>query len=150
VGDTGSDPIVKEVHVDATPETVFQYFTDPGKLTRWLATEATLDPRPGGLCQQLHAGDDRGGSPYEMRGEFVEVTSPTRVVFTWGFTNPEVGVAPGSSIVEVTFAPEGHGTRVQLVHRRLPASTVDDHSRGWTGLLSRLAAVVPPTTKEQP
>jgi len=35
--------------MDASPETVFAFFTDPEKLTRWLAVEATLDPRPGGM-----------------------------------------------------------------------------------------------------
>ena len=47
------DPIVREVYVDAAPETVFEFFTDAEKLTRWLAVEATLDPRPGGVCHQL-------------------------------------------------------------------------------------------------
>ena len=27
--------VVREVHVDARPETVFAFFTDPGKMTRW-------------------------------------------------------------------------------------------------------------------
>jgi uncharacterized protein YndB with AHSA1/START domain len=37
-----------------------------------------------------------------MRGEFVEVSPPSRLVFTWGFENPDVGpgevwVGPGES-----------------------------------------------------
>jgi uncharacterized protein YndB with AHSA1/START domain len=28
------EPIVREIHIRATPETVFEFFTDPGKVTR--------------------------------------------------------------------------------------------------------------------
>ena len=143
------DPIVREVYVDATPETVFGFFTDSAKLARWLATEATLDPRPGGICHQVHAGGiDLEPGRYEMRGEFVEVTRPGRVVFTWGFLDPEIGVPPGSSVVEVSLTPEGQGPRVRLVHRALPDSALDSHTRGWTTMLDRLARAVTTTQLE--
>ena len=32
-----------------------------------------------------------------LRGEFVEVSPPSRLVFTWGFENESVDVAPGAS-----------------------------------------------------
>ena len=87
-GTTETDPIIREIRINVTPETVFEFFTDPAKLTRWLAVEATLDPRPGGVCHQVHdGGEDHDAGPYDMRGEFVEVSPPDRVVFTWGFTN---------------------------------------------------------------
>ena len=137
-----AEPIVREIHIDATPNTVFGFFTEADKLTRWLASEATLDPRPGGVCHQVHPGEDRSSGPYHMRGEFVEVSPPERVVFTWGFTNPDVGVPPGSSVVEVTLLPEDGGTRLRLVHRDLPAAAIEDHAGGWTTMLDRLAAAV--------
>jgi uncharacterized protein YndB with AHSA1/START domain len=140
---TETDPIVREIHIDATPETVFEFFTDSTKLTQWLAVEATLDPRPGGVCHQIHdGGDDNDAGPYSMRGEFVEVSPPDRVVFTWGFTNPDVGVPPGSSTVEVTLARDGAGTRLRLVHRGLPPAEVESHAGGWTDMLDRLAQAV--------
>jgi uncharacterized protein YndB with AHSA1/START domain len=134
-----AEPIVREVHIAATPEVVFEFFVDPAKLTRWLAVEATLDPRPGGVCHQVH--EDTDGQRYDMRGEFVEVTPPSRVVFTWGFESGG-GVAPGSSTVEVTLTRDGRGTLVRLVHRDLPAAAVGDHAGGWTTMLERLATAV--------
>jgi uncharacterized protein YndB with AHSA1/START domain len=77
-----------------------------------------------------------------MRGEFVEVEPPSRVVFTWGFDNPEVDVEPGASTVEVTLKPEDGGTLVRLVHSGLPQSELAAHSDGWTEMLERLAAAV--------
>jgi uncharacterized protein YndB with AHSA1/START domain len=136
----GTEPVVKEVHIDASPETVFTFFTEPDKLTRWLASEATLDPRPGGINHQTHPGDtENPRGPYYMRGEFVEVAFPSRVVFTWGFENADVGVEPGQSTVEVTLAPDGDGTRLRLVHRNLPESERAPHDGGWEEMLSRLA-----------
>ena len=140
---TQAEPIVREIHIAATPQTVFEFFTDPRKLTRWLAVDATLDPRPGGACHQTHdAGTDQEPLLFHMRGEFVEVSPPTRVVFTWGFTNPDAGVAPGTSTVEVTLAQEDGGTRLRLIHRDLPPAAIRDHSDGWTRMLERLADAV--------
>lgn len=136
-----ADPIIREIDIEAAPETVFEFFVDPAKLTRWLAVEATLDARPGGVCHQVHEGGP-GRGPYQMHGEFLEVDPPKRVVFTWGFSNPDVGVAPGASTVEVTLSPVGAGTRVLLVHRGLPVAAVQDHSGGWTIMLDRLRAAV--------
>jgi uncharacterized protein YndB with AHSA1/START domain len=139
---TGTEAIVREVHIDASPETVFGFFTEPDKITRWLAESATVDPRPGGINHQTHpGGDDNPKGPYYMRGEFVEVTPPSRVVFTWGFDNPDVPVKPGESTVEVTLKPSDGGTLLRLVHRDLPASEIASHTGGWTELLDVLAAV---------
>ncbi|HET6835005.1 MAG TPA: SRPBCC domain-containing protein [Acidimicrobiales bacterium] len=144
------EPIVREIHIRATPETVFEFFTDAGQLTRWLATEATLDPRPGGVCHQEHAREDGSGGSYHMRGEFVEVSPPERVVYTWGFTDPDAGVPPGSSVVDVTLTPDGDGTRLRVEHRDLPAAAIDSHAGGWTGMLERLATAVMTTAGERP
>jgi len=37
-----------EVRIEARPETVFAYFTDPAKMVQWKGVDAVLDPRPGG------------------------------------------------------------------------------------------------------
>jgi uncharacterized protein YndB with AHSA1/START domain len=134
----GTEPIVKEIRIDASPETVFGFFTEPEKLTRWLAKEATVDPRPGGINHQTHFFE---GRDYSMRGEFVELAPPHRVVFTWGFEDDDVGVKPGTSTVEVTLEPDSDGTLLRLVHRDLPEAQWKDHDEGWGELLPQLAKV---------
>ncbi len=132
-----TDPLVKEVHVDAEPDTVFAFFTEADKITRWLAADATTDPRPGGINHQTHQFE---GVDYLLRGEFVELDPPHRVVFTWGFQNTEIGVIPGGSTVEVTLTPvDGGGTRVRLVHSGLPERALASHDHGWDDQLGSLA-----------
>ena len=137
-----ADPIVRTVDIEAAPEAVFAYFVDAARLDRWLTVGATLDPRAGGVCVQHHAAADPERGPFAMQGTFLEVDPPRRVVFTWGFTDPEVGVPPGSTVVEVTLTPAGAGTRVTLVHRDLPAAAADEHAAGWTEMLGRLVRAV--------
>jgi|SRR5215211_1220196 uncharacterized protein YndB with AHSA1/START domain len=138
----GNEPVVKEIYIDAAPETVFEFFVDSSKLCRWLALEARLDPRPGGVCVQVHDGVDRGGGRCTMEGTFVAVEPPNHVAFTWGFADPTVHVKPGGSLVDVTLEPVGSGTRVVLVHRGLPPEEIGNHDQGWTTMLARLADAV--------
>jgi uncharacterized protein YndB with AHSA1/START domain len=138
--EVGTEPVVHERQIDASPETVFAFFTDAEKLARWLCAEATVDPRPSGVCRQTHIGRD--GVRYLMRGEFVEVSFPGRVVLSWGFENDNRDVGPGASTVEVTLEPRDGGTWLTLVHRDLPPAERGDHDGGWATMLERLAAAV--------
>lgn len=73
-----------------------------------------------------------------MRGEFVEVERPSRIVFTWGWEDPTDAVQPGGSTVEVTLAPEGDATLVRLRHLGLPEPSRNGHAEGWDHFLPRL------------
>jgi uncharacterized protein YndB with AHSA1/START domain len=138
----GTEPVVREVLIAASPETVFPFFTEPDKMTRWLCSEATVDPRPGGICHQTHPGSEKfADGPYYMQGEYVEVSPPSRVVFTWGFTDPALNNPPGTTTVEVTLEPENGGTRLRLVHSGLLEGVAEDVRAGWKRLLEQLAIV---------
>jgi uncharacterized protein YndB with AHSA1/START domain len=126
------DPVVCEVEIDATPDTVFQFFTDPELMVRWMGSAATLNPQPGGTF----AVDVQG--EWNARGEYVAVEPPRRVVFTWGWDTQESVVAPGSSTVEVVLEPQGGGTLVTLSHGDLPADARESHGMGWRHYLARL------------
>lgn len=125
--------IEHEVTVEASPETVFAYFTDPVKLVRWFGTEATLDPRPGGACRITFT------PTVVMLGEFVELVPSTRLVLRWGWERDLFTVSPASTLVEVSLRPDAEGTRVRVTHQRLPAAALDFHRTGWEHFLGRLA-----------
>jgi uncharacterized protein YndB with AHSA1/START domain len=125
-----------EVRIDARPETVFGFFTDPAKIVRWMGNEATLDPRPGGVFRVNMV---REIGEAAACGEFVEVAPYSRIVFTWGWEGDLFGVPPASTRVEVSLVPDDDGTIVRLVHSELPEEAVEVHQAGWKHYLDRLA-----------
>jgi uncharacterized protein YndB with AHSA1/START domain len=139
-----TEPLVREVLIEATPETVFGFFTEPDKITRWLAESAVSDPRPGGVIEHVHLArrEARLGRRFHRRGEFLEVEFPTRVVFTWGWEEEDLATPIGSSTVEVDLERVATGTLVRLTHLGLAAAPRADHDRGWAELLGELAEVV--------
>jgi uncharacterized protein YndB with AHSA1/START domain len=124
--------VEREVHIDASPETVFEFFTDPVKAVRWMGVAATLDPRPGGIYR-VEIG------PYIALGEFVEVDPPNRIAWTWGWENHPEMTPPGSSTVEMTLTADGDGTVVRLVHSGLAPESIEGHAHGWDQYMPRLA-----------
>jgi uncharacterized protein YndB with AHSA1/START domain len=135
---TYEDVLVKEIHVDARPETVFAFFTEPAKMTQWLCEAAELDPRPGGICHQTHRDDD--GVPHEMVGEYVELDPPHRVTFTWAFSEGSLHSGDDSKVT-VELRPDGDGTAVTLSHYGARSHRAD-RDGGWSRLLPRLAGAV--------
>ena len=132
-GTSQTQAIEREVRIDASPETVFSFFTDPAKMVQWKGATATLDPRPGGVYRV------EMNEQYIALGEYVVVDPPNRVVFTWGWEGDDAVTPPGSSTVEVTFTPDGDGTLVRLVHTGLPTpESVEAHGQGWDEYMPRL------------
>jgi uncharacterized protein YndB with AHSA1/START domain len=125
--------LVREIMIDATPETIWPFLTEPDKHIQWEGTVAELDPRPGGVHRVLVQGQ------FQSDGKFVEVVPMQKVVFTFGWEQEGNPITPGSTTVEITLHPEGDKTRVRLVHSGLPADAVADHTDGWQHYLDRLA-----------
>jgi uncharacterized protein YndB with AHSA1/START domain len=124
------DPFTASIHVETQPERVFEYFTRPDAVVRWMGDYAVLDPRPGGEFTL-----DINGVP--VRGRYLEVEPPRRLVISWGHAGSE-RLPPGSSTVEVTFTPSDGGTTVSIVHRDLPDEEAQQHALGWAHFLARL------------
>lgn len=121
------------IDIAAPPETVFAYLTTNDGLAAWLGQHADLDPTPGGRFAV-----DVAGHP--IRGEYLDVAPPHRVVVSWGFPASEV-LPAGASTVEFRLTPIRGGTRVDLFHAGLPDSEVRGHADGWANFLPRLAIV---------
>ena len=129
-----TDAVEREVRIAANPETVFDFFIDPAKMVLWKGTQAALDPRPGGTYRVNVTGREIA------RGEYLEITPYSRVVFTWGWE--EGPITPGSTTVEVTLTPDGDGTILRLRHSGLTEEAIAQrHAVGWEHFLPRLAIV---------
>src|SRR5215472_2209372 len=107
-----TDQFATEVDLPAPPEEVFRHLTDPAAMIRWMGQHAVLKPVPGGAFEI-----DINGVP--VRGQYLEVDPPRRVLVSWGVAGND-GMPPGATEVEFTLTPIPAGTRLRLVHRRLP------------------------------
>jgi uncharacterized protein YndB with AHSA1/START domain len=105
-----------------------------------MGSQATLDPRPGGVCRIAM---ERDVGATAISGEFVEVVPFSRVVFTWGWELEVFRLPPASTRVEVSFEPEGDDTVVRLVHSELPSAAVEMHVAGWQHYFERLKIAAP-------
>jgi uncharacterized protein YndB with AHSA1/START domain len=133
VADT--DPIVREIYIDASPEAVFPYLTQGDRYSLWMGLVAELDPRPGGLYRVQPNAEN------VLRGEFLVVDPPRRVVFSWGFEGQGHAVPAGSTTVEIELSPQGEGTLLRLTHRGSPPERRERHDGGWGHYLARLESV---------
>jgi uncharacterized protein YndB with AHSA1/START domain len=126
--------VEREIRIEASPETVFEFFTDPEKMKQWKGSEADLDAQPGGTYRVTVM-------PVAIaRGEYVRVEPPHFVSFTWGWESGGPIPAPGESLVEVSLRPDGTGTIVELRHSGLPTEeSATEHGSGWTHFLGRLS-----------
>lgn len=118
------------IEIDAPPEVVFAHLVTSEGMVAWMGQHAELDPTPGGLF----AVDINGE---QIRGTFLDIEPPRRVVLTWGVVGNGEHPA-GSSRVEFTLIPCARGTRLELLHAQLPASHAHMHERGWKHFLARL------------
>lgn len=122
------------IEIDAGPDEVFDFLVTEEGMIAWMGEYAELDPTVGGEFAVDIAG-------YAVRGQYLEVDRPHRVVFSWGMMgNP--ALPPGASKVAFTLTPTSRGgTRVDLLHSDLPPTEVPGHVDGWMHFLSRLSIV---------
>jgi uncharacterized protein YndB with AHSA1/START domain len=121
------------VRIDASPAEVFPYLTDSALIMRWMGDWGELDPRQGGMFAL-----DINGVP--IRGRFLAIEPPHRVVLTWGTPGHE-RMPAGSTTVEITLREDDGATVLELVHRDLPPEDLAQHGTGWGHFLARLTVV---------
>jgi uncharacterized protein YndB with AHSA1/START domain len=125
-----AEPVLVTLYIDAPPERVYAYFTEPEAIVVWMGDYALLDPAPGGRFEV-----DIKGSAGARR--FLHLDPPHRLVISWGYAGSS-SLPPGASTVEVRLTAEGAGTRVELQHRDLPTAERAGHVSGWGHYLARL------------
>jgi uncharacterized protein YndB with AHSA1/START domain len=125
----------RTVVIHATPETVFQFFTDSARWAGWWGAGSTIDAQPGGRVYIRHP------NGVETLGEVLEVRRAERIVFTYGFASGKP-IPPGSSRVTIHLEPDESGTRLHLLHEFAEAGPRDEHVQGWRFQLSLFSNVV--------
>jgi uncharacterized protein YndB with AHSA1/START domain len=143
---------------DAPRELVFAMWTDPVHLTKWWGPKGFTNPvcevdaKPGGALRIVMRAPD--GAEHPMKGTFVEVSPPERLVFTNTPVDAE-GKPLLDGLTTVTF-DERHGKTTLTVHTRaialvpLAARMLEGMNMGWTQSIDRLEALVSAKTVRPP
>lgn len=133
----GTDPIVVEGYFPASPDRVFNAWTNPDIIVKWFGVEpnslhsATVDLRLGGAWQFIKTKDDTKTVGFE--GEYKEINLNEKLLFSWSHVithaDGERDASPYSQ-VEVKFSAKGKGTYVHLTHSTVRS---EDARRGIGG-----------------
>ena len=118
------------IHIEARPDEVYEYFTRSDAMEAWMGQFARLDPVIGGEF----AVDIEGTA---VRGRYLELDPPKRLVVSWGFAGSDE-LPAGASTVQVDLLDEDGGTRVEITHTDLPEPRAAGHETGWHHFLGRL------------
>ena len=124
----------------ASPEAVFDAWTDPEGLGAWFSPMTTasvpeLDLRVGGAFRIDMHGED---ADYVHTGKYLEVDRPHRLVFTW----ISAGTEDKETRVTVDLAADGDGTLLTLTQERFPCEeSRDSHQQGWGAILEKFTGV---------
>lgn len=134
-----------ERRFDHAPERVFDAWTKPDQIRRWMGPEgltcegAEAVAEPGGAYR--FPMKDPDGGDHVVYGTYRVVDRPTKLVFTWAW---EVcGDDPGGYEMQITmdFRVDGDGTVLTIFQEGLASEEARDrHNEGWTSSFVCLAA----------
>ena len=118
---------------------IFDAWTTPEQLLRWWGPKnvtcihAELDLVVGGSYRLGNQLDD--GSVVYIHGEFLELSPPHGLLYTWGL---EPDAAAERVRVQLREGPDG--TEVTITHERIGSQQAQrSHEAGWLGCLDGLA-----------
>ncbi|WP_049572546.1 SRPBCC domain-containing protein [Nonomuraea sp. SBT364] len=128
--------IEREIHVDASPEVVFEVVSSPEHISGWWSDDASVEATPG-AAGELVWGDRAQVVPITV----VDAEPPRLFSFRW--------CESGSTSLLVTFelTPSGTGTRIRLTETGFremgwEAAKLEeeyrDHASGWDTFVPRL------------
>lgn len=147
---TGNTVVVKKV-ISASKEKLFDAWTRPEVMNQWYCgakgtSKATVDLRVGGKYTNEMFSDASSCTPgneakkipeegYMHTGEYLEISRPDRLVFTWN--SPSVQ----NTVVTVDLKEVENGTEVTITHELPTQELCKGHTEGWTYALSTLSSL---------
>lgn len=137
--------IERELHIDASPEVVFEVVSRPEHIRDWWNAETELEPSPGSSGTLVWRDETT------RREDTVPITvvrsDPPRVFsFRWAYAD---GGLEDALLVTFELTPSGAGTRLRLTETGFREQGWDaavleaqynDHAQGWDFYVPRIAA----------
>jgi uncharacterized protein YndB with AHSA1/START domain len=125
---------------DASAEEVFDAWTSPEVMRRWLhcgpdweTPTAEVDLRVGGRVRVVMRMPD--GNEAGMGGEYTLIERPHRLVMTWTFDDDP----SNEQLIELSFTEADGSTTVRMVNSRISApERRESQDEGWNGCVDEL------------
>lgn len=127
--------------VDSPRERIFSALAEPAELARWFGPDGytmagiDLDLRVGGGYRFTM--QPPGGDPFHLAGQFLEVEPPCRLVYTFGYEEPDPD--DRQTVVVLSLEEVGHATEVSLSQGAFATEArLELHRSGWRDSLEKL------------
>lgn len=129
--------------INAPIEKVFDAWLNPQMLAKFMmpmpgmpVSDVEIDAREGGTFTIImHAGDDS----LLHTGEYLEISRPGKLVFTWVSQNS----VDGSTVTLIFTKINDNETSTSLSHVKfIDDKARTDHEGGWTNILDKLNEVI--------
>lgn len=141
--------IEREIHVEASPEVVFDVVSSPEHLKQWWPDDADYPVVPGGRGR-IRFGDPAAGGAV-VQFQVVDAVPPRMFSFRWTHGEDEQAAAGNSFLVVFELEPAGGGTLLRMTETGFRERGWDeakvaaehaDHVAGWDHFLPRLPVYV--------
>ena len=127
--------------IPASPEDVFDAWTEPQILAQWWGPEGFTTPSPqvdlrvGGSYRTVMIAAD--GGEFIATGMYREIERPRRLIFTWAWEKE--GARGHETQITVTFDAAPGGTKLVFLQQRFQAAHERNrHQHGWNSMFNRL------------
>lgn len=129
-----TDPVIKEILVNAPAHKVWKALTDPVDMKNWYFPVEVFIPEPGFAFTFYGEKDDR---QYPISCVILEAIPGKKLSYTWNYDD-----FPGETIVTFSMEEEYGQTRVQLIHEGLENisgehkdASKENHAQGWESII---------------
>lgn len=139
--------IERSMHIDASPEVVFEVISSPEHIRDWWGAETNLDAASGATGELVWR-DDTTGRTDTVQITVVDAEYPRLFSFRWTHPAGEVATPTNSLLVTFELIPSGSGTVLRMVETgfremgwevAVLEAQYNDHVSGWDTFLPRLA-----------
>ena len=140
--------IEREIHIEASPEIVFEVISRPEHLSEWWPDEAHIEPLPGAVGELVFGGHGSDGAAAAVPITVLDVEPHHRFSFRWVHPEGEAATASNSFLVTFELAPAGGGTSLRMTEvgfreqgweAAVLQAAYEDHVQGWAHFLPRLS-----------
>lgn len=136
-----SESIRVTLVLSASPERVFEAWTNPSQLQQWLGPTAQVDAREGG---HFRVEVPKPEGVHVVTGKYQEFKPKERLIMTWVYDGPMGTEGDMEALLTVELRKHGANTELTLQHDKLtnPAYRQTVAKGAWTTALDRLETLL--------